>query len=254
MLCVLSPDGFKNYAASYCEFNSSEMKDIEYILSFYYNKDEYLRYSSSVGEFVGYTELGVKNAERLNRDTAQLAAHSYSTRHAVEVPPSDVTLSSVTPPGGKHTHMLMCSVYGFYPKHISVKWLRDGKVTTSDVTSTEELADGDWYYQIHSHLEFTPSRSGEKVSCMVEHISLSEPVIRDWGNYLSVCLTCLSLWPVFLSFYLFYIFIFDRQYNICHHHKIEDIHIIHCPVLKQKHKTNTNKNKQTKKTTTCASH
>ncbi|XP_029932311.1 H-2 class II histocompatibility antigen, E-S beta chain-like isoform X1 [Myripristis murdjan] len=192
-LSLNAADGFKNYAASYCEFNSSEMKDIEYILSFYYNKDEYLRYSSSVGEFVGYTELGVKNAERLNRDTAQLAALRAQKERvcknniekwdsgilAKKVPPSDVTLSSVTPPGGKHTHMLMCSVYGFYPKHISVKWLRDGKVTTSDVTSTEELADGDWYYQIHSHLEFTP-RSGEKVSCMVEHISLSEPVIRDW--------------------------------------------------------------------------
>uniref|UniRef100_A0A667ZG30 Ig-like domain-containing protein n=1 Tax=Myripristis murdjan TaxID=586833 RepID=A0A667ZG30_9TELE len=179
MLCVLSPDGFKNYAASYCEFNSSEMKDIEYILSFYYNKDEYLRYSSSVGEFVGYTELGVKNAERLNRDTLNLILNNTVINQVEEVKLLGVIIdnNSVTPPGGKHTHMLMCSVYGFYPKHISVKWLRDGKVTTSDVTSTEELADGDWYYQIHSHLEFT---SGEKVSCMVEHISLSDPVIRDW--------------------------------------------------------------------------
>uniref|UniRef100_A0A667ZGC8 Ig-like domain-containing protein n=1 Tax=Myripristis murdjan TaxID=586833 RepID=A0A667ZGC8_9TELE len=194
MLCVLSPDGFKNYGVLRCEFNSTELKDIEFIFSYYYNKDEIIRFSSSVGEYVGYNEIGLKYAEAWNNDPALLvmmrAAKEIYCKHYIEiwyphtltkkVAPSLVRLHTVTPPGGKHTHMLMCSIYDFYPKHISVKWLRDGKVTTSDVTSTEELADGDWYYQIHSYLEFTPSRSGEKISCMVEHISLSEPVIRDW--------------------------------------------------------------------------
>uniref|UniRef100_A0A667YT97 Ig-like domain-containing protein n=1 Tax=Myripristis murdjan TaxID=586833 RepID=A0A667YT97_9TELE len=186
-------NGFKYYMVGRCDFNSSELKDIEFIYSYYYNKDEIIRFSSSVDKFVGYNDIGVKIAERWNNDPVQMvrmrtAKESYC-KHYIEiwyphmlarkVPPSDVRLRLVTPPGGKHTHMLMCSVYGFYPKLISVKWLRDGKVTTSDVTSTEELADGDWYYQIHSYLEFTP-RSGEKISCMVEHISLSDPLIRDW--------------------------------------------------------------------------
>ncbi|XP_045898011.1 H-2 class II histocompatibility antigen, A-S beta chain-like, partial [Micropterus dolomieu] len=73
-----------------------------------------------------------------------------------------------------------------YPKQIRVGWLRDGQEVTSDVTSTDELADGDWYYQVHSHLEYTP-RSGEKISCVVEHASLKEPLVTDWGKYLSVC-------------------------------------------------------------------
>uniref|UniRef100_A0A667ZTM3 H-2 class II histocompatibility antigen, E-S beta chain-like n=1 Tax=Myripristis murdjan TaxID=586833 RepID=A0A667ZTM3_9TELE len=191
MFC--SADGFMHSMVDRCEFNSTELQDMEFIKSYYFNKMELIRFSSSVGKFVGYTEFGVVNAERWNNDTAYLAAMraekerycKYNAElftHAVlskKVKPSLVTLRLVTPPGGKNTRMLMCSVYSFYPKLISVKWLRDGKVTTSDVTTTDELANGDWYYQIHSQLEFTP-RSGEKISCMVEHISLSDPLIKDW--------------------------------------------------------------------------
>lgn len=67
-----------------------------------------------------------------------------------------VVLKSVVPPAGHHPAMLVCSVFKFYPKQIKVSWFRNGQEVTSDVTSTEELEDGDWYYQIHSHLEYTP--------------------------------------------------------------------------------------------------
>jgi len=93
----------------------------------------------------------------------------------------NVKLSSVKRAGGRHPAVLMCSAYEFYPQHIKVSWLRDGKEVTSDVTSTMEMADGDWYYQIHSELEYTP-KSGEKISCVVEHASFNKPMIYDWGR------------------------------------------------------------------------
>ena len=88
--------------------------------------------------------------------------------------------------------MLMCSAYNFYPRMIRVTWYRDGQKVTSDVSATEELADGDWYYQIHSHLEFTP-KAGEKISCVVEHASLRDPLEITWGENTGSCLMQTSL-------------------------------------------------------------
>ncbi|XP_073332266.1 rano class II histocompatibility antigen, A beta chain-like [Pagrus major] len=191
-ISLCSADGFMNSAVDHCVFNSTELKDIEYIRSYYYNKLELVRFSSSVGEFVGYTEFGVKQAQGWNKDKSNLAAlraqketycknhvdNAYSTILTQSVKPY-VVLTSSTPSAGKHQSMLVCSVFDFFPKLIKVSWFRDGQEVTSDVTSTDELADGDWFYQIHSHLEYTP-RSGEKISCVVEHASLKEPLVTDW--------------------------------------------------------------------------
>ncbi|XP_056152639.1 HLA class II histocompatibility antigen, DQ beta 1 chain-like, partial [Lampris incognitus] len=187
------PDAFLHYDLFTCVFTSSELPDIEYIYSMNFNKIEYIRFNSTVGKYVGYTDHGIHNAERWNNDPADLAEmraekeryckHNIDNEYQAALDKTaepSVRLTSVTPPSGRHPAMLMCSVYNFYPKYISVTWLRDGQPVTSDVTSTDELANGDWYYQIHSHLEYTP-RSGEKITCMVEHASFPSPKKVDWN-------------------------------------------------------------------------
>nr|XP_046165743.1 H-2 class II histocompatibility antigen, I-E beta chain-like [Oncorhynchus gorbuscha] len=185
-------DGYFYHRLAQCRYSSKDLQGIEFIDSYVFNQVEYIRFNSTVGRYVGYTEHGVKNAEAWNSDAGILGqeqaeleryckhndANYYSAILDKTVEPH-VRLSSVTPPSGRHPAMLMCSAYDFYPKQIRVTWLRDGREVKSDVTSTEELANGDWYYQIHSHLEYTP-KSGEKISCMVEHISLTEPMMYHW--------------------------------------------------------------------------
>ncbi|XP_053199680.1 H-2 class II histocompatibility antigen, E-S beta chain-like [Scomber japonicus] len=191
-ITVYTADGFMHYDAAHCQFNSTELKDIRFIRSWYYNRLAYTRFDSSVGKFVGFTEYGVMNAEYWNNDTSILAqmnvARETYCQHNIGIWYNNVLTKSVKPyvrlhsetlSAGNHPSMLVCSVYSFYPKQIIVKWLRDGQEVTSDVTSTDEMANADWYYQIHSHLEYTP-RSGEKISCKVEHASLSEPLYTDW--------------------------------------------------------------------------
>ncbi|XP_019210240.1 H-2 class II histocompatibility antigen, E-S beta chain-like isoform X1 [Oreochromis niloticus] len=192
LISIHTADGFLEYMVERCKFNSTELKDMEYIYSHYYNKIEYIRFSSSVGKYVGVTEFGENLAKHWNNDTEELNSTrskivTYCLNNidihdrailAKSVQPR-VRIKSKTPLSGQHPAMLVCSVYDFFPTKIKVSWLRDGQEVYSDVTSTEVMPNGDWYYQTHSHLEYKP-RSGEKISCVVEHASLSEPLITDW--------------------------------------------------------------------------
>ncbi|KAI2645860.1 hypothetical protein H4Q32_025188 [Labeo rohita] len=161
-----------------------------YIDSFYLNKFLFIRFNSTLMKFVGFSEIGMKIAERWNDspflqtektgpDVCKSLIKSVDIPDLTKVAQPKVKVSSVTRAGGRHPAVLMCSAYEFYPPQIKVSWLRDGKPVTSEVTSNMEMADGDWYYQIHSELEYSP-KSGEKISCMIEHASFNKPMIHDW--------------------------------------------------------------------------
>ncbi|KAM9352951.1 DLA class II histocompatibility antigen, DR-1 beta chain-like isoform 2-T2 [Symphorus nematophorus] len=150
------------------------------------------QYNSTLGKVIGFTKAAKDLADILNHNTAFLRHEIWKTElckrnaplaykpHGLLTPVEPTVLvRSVEAVDSRHPVMLVCSAYSFYPKHITVTWLRNREKVTSDVMSTEELSSGNWLYQVHSYLEFTP-RPGEKIACMVEHASLSKPKLYDW--------------------------------------------------------------------------
>ncbi|XP_031426056.1 H-2 class II histocompatibility antigen, E-Q beta chain-like [Clupea harengus] len=181
--------GYYNDIVTQCRFSSS-LSDVEFIQSYVFNKAEVTQFNSTVGKFVGYTEYGVKNAEEWNKNPTYLAQEraakdiycklaAQNEMNVVLTKKVEVRLTMAKASTGGHPAGLVCSAYDFYPKMIRVTWHRDGQEVPGNVISSEELADGDWYYQIHSHLEFTP-KAGEKISCVVDHESFRDPLEISW--------------------------------------------------------------------------
>ncbi|KAM9474993.1 H-2 class II histocompatibility antigen, E-S beta chain-like [Clarias gariepinus] len=176
----------------WCFWSKEDLRDMELLESYVFNKINHMEFNSSVGKYVGFTKLGIRLAAEWNTDTADLKKRKgqvetyckpnvrnyylYVLSKSVE-PLVELTL--VKQSDGSHPAMLMCSAYDFYPKLIKVTWMRNGKEVEGDQTSIEEMADGDWYYQVHSHLEYMPE-SGEEISCVVEHASFKKPMSYKW--------------------------------------------------------------------------
>ncbi|KFQ40884.1 T-cell surface glycoprotein CD1e, membrane-associated, partial [Mesitornis unicolor] len=80
--------------------------------------------------------------------------------------------------------LLVCRVTGFYPRPISVAWLRDGQeVPPGPVLNTSAvLPNADLTYQLRSILAVAPD-DGHSYACRVRHRSLgTRSLLIPWGN------------------------------------------------------------------------
>ncbi|NWT10738.1 CD1D protein, partial [Vireo altiloquus] len=87
--------------------------------------------------------------------------------------------------------LLVCHVTGFYPRPISVAWLRDGReVPPGPVLNTSAiLPNADLTYQLRSVLAVAP-RDGHSYVCRVRHHSLgTRTLLIPWGNSEVVLIT-----------------------------------------------------------------
>ncbi|XP_060937423.1 HLA class II histocompatibility antigen, DQ beta 2 chain-like [Limanda limanda] len=190
LLCVLLlfpiADAFFLHGFIRCQLISKH--ECVYLEQVYFNKRLIGQYNSSFGKYTSYVEYTKEVIDYLNdrpsleqkkKDIEKCRSHLPKLEVLSTPVKPYVRLNSAEADSGRHPRVLVCNVYNFYPKHIRVTWLRDGKKATSDVTSTDEMANGNWLYHIHSHLEYTP-RLGEKITCMVEHASFTDPQLYDW--------------------------------------------------------------------------
>ncbi|XP_040398785.1 antigen-presenting glycoprotein CD1d-like [Cygnus olor] len=80
--------------------------------------------------------------------------------------------------------LLVCRITGFYPRPISVAWLRDGREVPPgpDLNTSTVLPNADLTYQIYSVLTVAP-RDGHSYACRVRHRSLgTHSLLIPWGK------------------------------------------------------------------------
>ncbi|XP_073454360.1 class I histocompatibility antigen, F10 alpha chain-like isoform X2 [Aquarana catesbeiana] len=84
---------------------------------------------------------------------------------------------------------LQCLVYGFHPRPVDVKWMRNGEDQLPSDEMSPILPHPDGTYQIRVSVE-VPTKEGDTYSCHVDHSSLKDETLRViWdppGNGLSL--------------------------------------------------------------------
>ncbi|XP_066451466.1 class I histocompatibility antigen, F10 alpha chain-like isoform X6 [Eleutherodactylus coqui] len=83
---------------------------------------------------------------------------------------------------GQHkdgTLMLHCQVYGFHPRRVDVKWMKNGVDDIPTYETTHVLPNPDGTYQIRVSADVVPSEDNS-YSCYVDHSSLGAPLNIVW--------------------------------------------------------------------------
>ncbi|XP_068961097.1 class I histocompatibility antigen, Gogo-OKO alpha chain-like isoform X4 [Petaurus breviceps papuanus] len=109
--------------------------------------------------------MWVKKYLEMDKETLQRAdpPSARVTRHAA--PHGEVTLR--------------CRAQDFYPKEISLTWLREGQEQLQDMESIETRLGGDGTFQKWAAVGVTPGQEGE-YTCRVQHEGLPEPLTLQW--------------------------------------------------------------------------
>ncbi|XP_053144112.1 H-2 class II histocompatibility antigen, E-S beta chain-like [Hemicordylus capensis] len=164
--------------------------EIRLLHTWIWGQQDIVLFDSRLGEFRAVTPLGEFVAKQWNSDKAFLerkrheadsfCPHNYEVdgafARARSVQPQVTIIPTDYDPSSLNT-LLVCSVTGFYPSEIEIKWLRNGKEEgESKVATTDLMRNGDWTYQIHVMLE-THLERGDLYACQVEHASLNGTVI-----------------------------------------------------------------------------
>ncbi|KAM5262858.1 HLA class II histocompatibility antigen, DRB1 beta chain-like [Ctenodactylus gundi] len=182
---------FLEQAKSECHFSNGTAR-VRYLDRYIHNQEEFVHFDSDLGRFRAVTELGRPVAEDWNgqEDVLQQKRAELDTfcRHNYRVAEGFVLQRRLTPKVTmyptktwtlQHHALLVCSVSGFYPGHIEVRWFCNNQEEEAGVVSTGLIQNGDWTFQTLVMLETVP-QSGDVYACRVDHPSLTSPVTVEW--------------------------------------------------------------------------
>nr|XP_020018715.1 HLA class II histocompatibility antigen, DO beta chain [Castor canadensis] len=187
-----SPEDFVIQAKADCYFTNGTEK-VQFVVRFIFNLEEYVHFDSDVGMFVALTELGEPDADQWNNrpdilersraSVDMVCRHNYKLGAPFTVGRKvqpEVTVYPERTPLLQQPNLLLCSVTGFYPGDIKIRWFRNEQEQKAGVISTGLIRNGDWTFQITVMLEMIP-KLGDVYSCLVEHPSLWNPISVEWS-------------------------------------------------------------------------
>ncbi|XP_073940903.1 HLA class II histocompatibility antigen, DRB1 beta chain-like [Castor canadensis] len=173
---------------------SNGMERVQYLVRYFYNQEEYVRFDSDLGQYKVVTKLGQADAEYWNSQKDCLAQkraavdrfyrdnHRIGESFTVQRRGEHRVGGSPNKEGHLMDHnLLVCSMSGFYPGHIEIRWFWNGHEEEAGVLSTGLLQNGDWTFQTLVMLETVP-QSGEVYTCQVEHPILKSPAAVEWSE------------------------------------------------------------------------
>ncbi|NWJ10142.1 DMB protein, partial [Crypturellus undulatus] len=124
------------------------------------------------------TEWTQRTEER--RGACHDVAHALWPHTALRRTPPQAAIIPVDTGNARAPVRLTCHVWGFYPRDVTVIWLRnDDVLSPGDHPVIEATSNGDWTYQTRVTLTVAPE-AGDVFTCSVQHVSLEEPLLVDW--------------------------------------------------------------------------
>lgn len=95
--------------------------------------------------------------------------------------PPQVTITGNTVVMNKES-VLRCSITGFFPVDIDVRWFRDGERLEDNIIVGDPWRNPDRTYSVNSSVTITPTEEDRErnFSCRVRHESLKEPLQEDF--------------------------------------------------------------------------
>ncbi|XP_069737473.1 HLA class II histocompatibility antigen, DM beta chain [Phaenicophaeus curvirostris] len=130
----------------------------------------------------------LQRTEARHRACRDLGLHFWASTALRRTPPQVRIVASKTS-NARTPVLLTCHVWGFYPAEVTLTWLHNGDIVgPGDRPPISAIPNGDWTYQTQVTLLVDPV-AGDTFTCSVQHASLEQPLLEDWGPGLSPGLT-----------------------------------------------------------------
>ncbi|XP_069800298.1 class I histocompatibility antigen, F10 alpha chain-like [Dendropsophus ebraccatus] len=176
--------------------NNCELSDDGSIISYEhyrYDGEEYMYYDTTTGTFIPIMAEAKLTAQRWNKLDVEAwkGTKNYLENECIQrlkrfVEYGREELERRVQPGVKVTGQesgniteLHCLVYGFHPRPVDVKWMKNGIDDVPTDESTPVLPNPDGTYHIRVTAEVI-TKDGDSYSCYVDHSSLGEPLLVRW--------------------------------------------------------------------------